>query len=179
VTGDGLTIAAEPFDSPTATALLARLMADLDARYAADGPGNGDNPEIAGAWAVQADQVVAPQGAFVVAWLGGEAVACGALRRMLVGPPDVGEIKRMYVTPQARRRGVSRALLAHLEGEARALGYRRLQLETGFRQPEAIRLYETAGYHRIPTYGQYKGDELSICFAKDLVVAQDAVADRS
>jgi putative acetyltransferase len=173
VTGDGLTITAEPFDSPTATALLSDLMADLEARYAADGPGDGDDPEIAGAWAVRAEQVVAPNGAFVVAWLGGEAVGCGALRRILVDLPDVGEIKRMYVAPQARRRGVSRALLVHLEATAAALGYRRLQLETGFRQPEAVRLYETAGYHRIPPYGQYKGDELSICFAKDLV------ADRS
>ena len=62
----------------------------------------------------------------------------------------------------------SRALLARLESEAAALGYRRLQLETGLRQPEAIALYESAGYHRIPSYGQYEGDELSVCFAKEL-----------
>ena len=59
-----------------------------------------------------------------------------------------------------RRRGISRAILARLEAEAAGLGYRRLQLETGLRQPEAIALYESAGYHRIPDYGQYAGDEL-------------------
>jgi hypothetical protein len=50
-----------------------------------------------------------------------------------------------------------------------ALGYRRVQLETGLRQPKAIALYATAGYHPIPTYGRYEGDVLSVCFAKDLV----------
>ncbi|HKX71843.1 MAG TPA: GNAT family N-acetyltransferase, partial [Acidimicrobiales bacterium] len=84
------------------------------------------------------------------------------------GATATGEIKRMYTAPAARRRGVSRALLARLETEAVRLGYRRLQLETGDRQPEAIALYESAGYGHIPTYGQYAGDELSVCFAKDL-----------
>ncbi len=63
-------------------------------------------------------------------------------------------------------------MLARLEPHAVALGYRRLQLETGHRQPEAIALYESAGYHRIPSFGQYAGDELSVCFAKDLAASR-------
>jgi GNAT superfamily N-acetyltransferase len=167
--GAHLTVEREPFDSPSAQALVDALMADLDARYAADGPGEGDNPEIAGAWSVRAEQVTPPRGAFFVARLGDRPVGCGAVRRVIAGaPPDVAEIKRMYVAPAARGRGVARALLARLEAEAAALGYRILQLETGMRQPEAILLYKSAGYHRIAGYGQYATDELSLCFAKRL-----------
>lgn len=179
----GLIVQPEPFDGPVAHALVAALMDDLDERYASDGPADGDNHEISGAWTVRGEQVVPPQGVFVVAYLGGAAVGCGAVRPLVEestghlvpgrrelagGAPAVGEIKRMYTVPGARRQGVSRALLARLETEAMRLGYGRLQLETGDRQPEAIALYESAGYHRIPTYGQYEGDELSVCFAKDL-----------
>jgi GNAT superfamily N-acetyltransferase len=163
-----ITIAPEPYDGSLAQALVDELMADLDDRYAADGPGDGDNPEVAGAWAVRTEQVTPPAGVFLVAWLDGVAVACGGVRAVIGGPEGVAEIKRMYTAPAARRRGISRILLARLEAEAQALGYRTLLLETGYRQPEAIRLYETAGFHRIPPYGQYAGDELSVCFAKQL-----------
>ncbi len=168
VSPPALTVEREPFDSLIAQALVADLMADLDERYAADGTVDGDSPEVVDLHAVRADQVTAPRGAFVVARLGGEPVGCGAVRPLHGGPPGVAEVKRMYTVPAARGRGVSRAILVCLEAEAVGLGYRRVQLETGLRQPEAIRLYETAGYHRIPSFGQYQGDELSVCFAKDL-----------
>lgn len=164
-----ITVAPEPFDAPDAVALEAELMADLDERYAADGAGDGDHPETVALHRVRIEQVTPPHGVFVIARVDGVAAACGAVRRLIGGPPDVGEIKRMYTRPTARRRGLSRVVLDRLEGEAAALGYRRVQLETGLRQPEAIALYETAGYHRIPSYGQYEGDELSVCFAKDLI----------
>lgn len=163
-----VTIASEPFDSPEAQRLVSALMADLDERYAADGPAEGDHPELAGVHRVRSEQVTPPRGAFLLARLGGEPVGCGAVRALHGGPSGVAEIKRMYTSPTSRGHGVGRALLARLEAEAGALGYHRVQLETGLRQPEAIRLYETAGYHRIPTFGQYAGDELSVCFAKDL-----------
>ncbi len=163
-----LSIVAEAFDSPAAQLLIAELMADLDERYAADGPTDGDSPEVIGLHAVRAEQVTPPHGVLLVARLDGDPVGCGAVRPVLAGPPDVAEIKRMYTAPAARRRGVSRALLARLEVEAAALGYRRVQLETGLRQPEAIRLYESVGYHRIPDFGQYQGDELTVCYARDL-----------
>jgi GNAT superfamily N-acetyltransferase len=176
--GTAIDISREPFDSPEAEALVDALMADLDERYAedpadlderhAEDPADGDDPDVAAHFTVRAEQVTPPAGVFLVARLDGVPVGCGAVRLVPGGAADVAEIKRMYTTPAARRRGVSRALLARLESEAAALGYRRLQLETGLRQPEAIALYGSVGYHRIPSYGQYEGHELSVCFAKDL-----------
>jgi GNAT superfamily N-acetyltransferase len=162
-----LVVSREPFDSPAAAALVDALIADLDERYAED-PADGDDPAVAAHFTVRAEQVTPPAGAFLVAWLDGVPVGCGAVRPVTGGAAGVAEIKRMYTAPAARRQGVSRALLARLESEAAALGYRRLQLETGRRQPEAIALYESVGYHRIPSYGQYEGHDLSVCFAKDL-----------
>jgi GNAT superfamily N-acetyltransferase len=168
----GLDIRREPFDAPDSTALVAALMADLDERYAGDDIGDGDDPEMVATFAVRPEQVTPPAGSFLVARLDGVPVGCGAVRRMIRGAADVAEIKRMYTVPAARRRGVSRALLRALEADAAALGFRRLQLETGLRQPEAIALYEVEGYRQIPSFGQYEDDELSVCFAKDLPRAE-------
>ena len=84
----------------------------------------------------------------------GEALACGALRELAYG---VAEIKRMYVVPAARGRGLSKVVLAALEAAARERGWTTLRLETGPRQPEAIALYEGAGYRPIPAVGAYVG----------------------
>jgi GNAT superfamily N-acetyltransferase len=165
--GTTIDIRREPFDSPVAQALVEELMADLDERYA-DDSADGDDPDVAAHFEVRVEQVTPPAGVFLVARLDGVPIGCGAVRPLKGGVPGVAEIKRMYTAPAARRRGVSRALLAELECEAAGLGYRRLQLETGLRQLEAIALYESAAYHRIPSYGQYMGHELSRCFAKDL-----------
>lgn len=73
----------------------------------------------------------------------GQPVACGALRPL--GPGEA-ELKRMYVAPAARRRGVGRQLLAALEQAARERGWTTLLLDTGRRQPEAVALYESAGF---------------------------------
>ena len=105
------------------------------------------------------------QGFFVVARLDGQAVGCGAVRNL---EPGVGEVKRMYVTPNARRQGVAQAVLAKLETTARELGMHTLRLETGTRQPEAIRLYERQGYRRIPCFGEYVSDPFSVCYEKVL-----------
>lgn len=85
----------------------------------------------------------------------GAAVGCGALRSIGDG---VGELKRMYVVPSARGRGVAGAVLAALEDEARRRGWTALRLETGPRQPEAIALYTGAGYRPIEPFGTYAGD---------------------
>ena len=77
-----------------------------------------------------------------------------------------GEVKRMYVTQGWRRRGVGAAILAALEEQARAFGYRRLVLETGDRQPEAVALYTSGGWVRIAPFGPYVGDPTSVCFEK-------------
>ena len=110
---------------------------------------------------------VAPgNGAFLVAYSSDrEAVGCGAVRRL--GGADA-EIKRMYVAPASRGRGIARALLAELEAVARSLGVQRLVLETGDRIPAAMALYRGAGYSVIPCFEDYASSPLSLCMAKDL-----------
>jgi GNAT superfamily N-acetyltransferase len=161
-------VGAEPYDATAAVALVADLEAEIEIRYADDVPEDGGDPEEAAAWAVRPEQVTPPAGVFLVARIDGVPVGCGALRPALDGTPGLAEVKRMYTRPEARRRGVSRAILARLEDAARAFGYRRIQLETGTRQPEAMTLYEAAGYHRIEPYGEFRDDPLSVCYAKDL-----------
>lgn len=149
-----VTIARESFDSVGAAALRAAQRAELDARYGSDDHEPGPEPT--------AESVPV----FLVARdVNGVGVGCGGLR-----PLDGGgaEIKRMYVAPQARGRGVSTALLRAIEDEARALGVARLVLETGSLQPDAMRFYEREGYSRIPNFGPYAESELSVCYARDL-----------
>ena len=113
-----------------------------------------------------AEMFVPPDGVFVVLRDdGGRAIGCGGVARF----DDVrGEVKRMYVVPEARGRGLGRRLLDELEAHARALGYARLVLETGDRQPEALGLYASSGFERIPCYPPYDARELSLCFEKRL-----------
>lgn len=106
-----------------------------------------------------------PQGIFVIGRDAGQPVACGGVRLV---EPDVGELKRMFVIVAARRRGIARALLDHLEHEARKLGATRLRLETGLRQPEAIALYASAGYTDAEPFGHYAGAPLARHLAKSL-----------
>lgn len=111
------------------------------------------------------EEIATGRGRFLVAWVDGVPVGCGA-----VGMRDEGvaELKRMYVVPTARGRGVSKAVLAALEAEAVALGAHRLVLETGDRQQAALGLYAGAGYARIPCFGAYAASPTSVCMAKTL-----------
>jgi GNAT superfamily N-acetyltransferase len=104
-----------------------------------------------------------PDGVFLVTRVDGRAVACGGICRF---DQTRGELKRMYVVPEARGRGLGRSLLVALEDEARRLGYDALVLETGDRQPEAIGLYASSGYEQIPCYPPYDSRALSLCFEK-------------
>jgi putative acetyltransferase len=113
--------------------------------------------------------------AFVVARQNGRAVGCGAFRPFA---PGVAEVKRIFVEPEVRHLGIGRKIMSILETVARDLGYTALQLETGLRQPAAIRLYEKAGYQRIPVYGQYRDDPLSVCFGKVLTIGAASEAQR-
>ena len=101
-----------------------------------------------------------PTGAFFVAFLDGEPVATGAWRTRqdvtALGATRPAEIKRMYVRAGARRTGVARAMLAHLETTAAEAGADVMVLETGLRQPEAIRLYESSGYVPVTPFGHYR-----------------------
>jgi GNAT superfamily N-acetyltransferase len=132
----------DPQEAP-ASELLAEMTHELNALYWT--PGRLDVPPV------HADELRPPDGIYLVAWQGARAVAGGAVRRM---EADVGEIKRMFVRPAARSRGVAGALLAALETSARSLGYRRVRLDTGPRQVHAISLYQRAGYVPIDPYNQ-------------------------
>jgi putative acetyltransferase len=90
---------------------------------------------------------------------------CGAIKEY---KPDSMEVKRMYVLPENRKKGIASKILAELEVWASELLYSKCILETGKGQPEAIELYKKNGYTRIPNYGQYAGVENSLCFEKRL-----------
>ena len=97
--------------------------------------------------------------------MGDVPTGCGAVRRI---SDEEAEIKRMYTLPTARGQGIGRAILIALEDEARRLGAKRLVLETGERQPEALALYTRHGFIQIPLFGEYIGSPLSVCMAKEL-----------
>jgi GNAT superfamily N-acetyltransferase len=164
-----VSIAPVPFDSDVARRLVSELDADLDVRYAADDEVEGE-PDHAMLNVLTAD-VSPPRGMFLVAHLDGEPVGCGAIRPAPTGAEATAEIKRMYVAPAARGQGISRQLLVALEDAAAGLGYRAVVLETGIRQHEAMALYESAGYTRIPNYGAYRESSLSRCYTKALASA--------
>lgn len=93
----------------------------------------------------------------------GKAAACGALKHF----DDVtAEIKRMYVKPEFRGRGISKQILVRLEEHAKELGYKRIVLETGLKQPEAMSLYSKFGYSPLACYGRHGDDPDSRCFEK-------------
>lgn len=101
----------------------------------------------------------------VVAYEDERAVGCGALKEY---EPNVAEIKRMYVRENRRGRGVAGKILEELERWAKELDFSECILETGLKQPEAVRLYQKSGYAAIPNYGQYAGVENSVCMRKFL-----------
>jgi GNAT superfamily N-acetyltransferase len=150
---DNVTLTLENPSSPVCLHLIEQLSAELGERYGDDGGANSYDPHkplLSGA-------------AFFVARMDGRPVGCGAIRPL---EPGVGEVKRMFVLPEARGRGISRLILQKIESVAGEMGYSRLRLETGKRQPEAIALYESTGYRRAPCYGYYAEDPLSVCFEK-------------
>jgi putative acetyltransferase len=101
----------------------------------------------------------------VVAYEDDLPVGCGAIKEY---DPKTMEVKRMYVLPERRNKGIARKILSELELWAGELSFTKCILETGKKQPEAIALYIKNGYRAIPNYGQYVGIENSLCFDKDL-----------
>ena len=106
-----------------------------------------------------------PDGVFVLVREGDRPVACGGIARF---DADRAEVKRMYVVPDARGRGLGRRVLAELEELARSFGYTGLVLETGDRSEAALAIYTSSGFERIPSYPPYDTRELSLCFQKRL-----------
>ena len=142
------------YDDPAVQALLAEVMDELSQRYG----GSGDDTPVAAA------DFAAPRGAFFVADDGERLIGCAAWRRH----EDDAELKRMFTTKAARGQGLARRLLAVIEESARAAGLERVILETGSKQPEAIALYESAGYVRIADFGYYKDHDDVLSYAKAL-----------
>ena len=101
----------------------------------------------------------------IVAYAENKAVGCGAFKEY---EPATVEIKRMYVLPEYRGQRIAADILSALELWAAELHYKACILETGKKQPEAIRLYQRSGYSLIPNYGQYANVENSVCMKKYL-----------
>jgi GNAT superfamily N-acetyltransferase len=128
-------------EEPPASDLLAAMRVELNDVY--DTFSRLDNPPLL------PSELRPPGGAYVVGYEGAEVVAGGGVRHLSEG---VGEIKRMYVRPEARSRGLARVLLVALEDEARSLGYRAVRLDTGPKQVHALALYRSAGYIDVDPY---------------------------
>ena len=139
--------------------LVSALAAELTIRY-------GGGP----ASMAQAGEFVPPFGVFLVVSEDGQDLACGGVRLIAEG---IGEIKRMYVVPHARGRGLARRLLRELVAHAENRGLDELWLETGTAQPEAMALYESEGFQAIAPYGQYKDEPESRCYRLVLSPSQD------
>jgi GNAT superfamily N-acetyltransferase len=154
MTNDLLVI--EPVDVRLAepALLIARLSEDLGRRYGDDGSGH-----------FRPEDVLVPRSGFLVGRWDGQPVACGGFRPL---SEEVAEIKRMYVEPAFRGRGIGRSMLDALETGARQAGFTKVRLETGTAQQEALGLYQSAGYQRIECYGYHKDDPRSVCFEKVL-----------
>jgi GNAT superfamily N-acetyltransferase len=151
------------FGAPAAQKMVAAAQDELTQRY---GSGDG-NP-------IESVQFDLPEGSFLIAWIDGEPVGCAGWRTISHFSEesglaeDVAEMKRMFVFPHVRNAGVATALLAALEASAREHGKRRMILETGLAQPEAIAFYAKMGYQRIPNYGHYKDEPDCVSFGRDL-----------
>jgi GNAT superfamily N-acetyltransferase len=147
----------EPFDSPAAQALCAAQQAEMLALY----EGEADIGPTR-----DAEQFVPPRGVFlVVRDDDGTAVACGGVTRF---DEARGELKRMYVVPAARGRGLGRLVLDELERHARELGFAALVLETGDKSEAALALYRRSGFASIRCWPPYDSRALSICLEKEL-----------
>jgi GNAT superfamily N-acetyltransferase len=152
--GTPVTQRAVPYDDPVAVDLVGRVQQEYVDRYG--------GPDEA---AVDPDEFVPPHGLFLVADVAGVPAGCGAWR---VYPPGGVEIKRVYVAPEFRRRGLAQLIVAALENSAAAAGHTNAVLNTGNRQPEAIALYRDLGYSPVPGYGIYACSPGAVFLGKDL-----------
>lgn len=141
-TEGGVLVERAPVTDPICDELLRRYVGELERRF-------GRDFDVSRASPLGEHDFDPPCGVFVVGRLGGRPVACGGMRTL---EPGVGEIRRMYVDPSARGRGVGGAVLAALEDAARQMGHAIMRLDTASELHEAHRLYEGAGYVAVPAY---------------------------
>ncbi|RCW45240.1 acetyltransferase (GNAT) family protein [Halopolyspora algeriensis] len=150
-----------PYDHPDAQRLIEEVQQEYVVRY-----GEQDTTPV------DIDEFTAPRGLFLIGYRHEQPMVSGGWRAHESDEPGFrdgdAELKRMYVVPRARGLGLARAMLAELERTAARAGRRRVLLETGLRQPEAIGLYRSSGYHEIEKFGVYRCEPDSRCFAKNL-----------
>jgi len=147
-------ITAERPDTPDALLLINELQTHLESFYP---------PESRHGFSVE--RLIAEAVAFFVLRADGRPAGCGGIK--LVGR-EYGELKRMFVRPEFRGAGFGEMLVEHLAAHALAHGVTLLRLETGIHQQAAIRLYERLGFRRIPPFGPYTNDPVSLCYEKRL-----------
>lgn len=148
-----------PFTHPDVRVLDDEVQAEYVVRY-----GSGDQTVF------DPTHFEPPEGAFYVGYQDDRPVLMGGWRfrpdvRRLGAERPV-EVKRMYVVPAARRAGLARLMLAHLEATARTAGADAVLLETGTRQPEAMALYESVGYQRVEPFGHYRDFPNNRCYGR-------------
>ena len=159
--GAGLRIELVPVSHPDAQLLVEQVQLEYVLRY-----GGRDHTPMHDA------DLAPPRGAFYVGYRDGRPVTTGAWRFRddvsRLGSSRPAEVKRMYVAPSARRQGLARLMLAHLEDAARAAGAEVMVMETGTAQPEAIALYLAAGYQPIAPFGHYRDSPQNRCYGRRL-----------
>jgi GNAT superfamily N-acetyltransferase len=148
-----------PYDHPVAHYLVEQVQAEYVQRY-----GGRD------AAAVEPDEFLPPRGVFLVAEVDGVPAGCGAWRAL---SPGVAEIKRVYVEPGFRRRGLAQQVVAGLEDGAARAGHRSVVLNTGQEQPEALALYGQLGYEPVTGYGIYACAPGAVFLGKDVVPEEE------
>jgi|tagenome__1003787_1003787.scaffolds.fasta_scaffold20807963_2 GNAT superfamily N-acetyltransferase len=152
------TFRALPYDHPVSRELVERVQQEYVQRY------GGPDEAV-----VDPAEFLPPEGLFVVAEVDGVPAGCGAWRAL---DPGVAEIKRVYVEPGFRRRGLAQEVMTRLEQSAAAAGFASVVLNTGDRQPEALALYAELGYRPVAGYGIYACSPGAVFLGKDLDAGQ-------
>jgi GNAT superfamily N-acetyltransferase len=152
--GEAVRLDAVPYEDPIAQELVGQVQQEYVVRYG--------GPDAA---VVDPAEFAAPAGLFLVARVGGVPAACGGWR---VIEPGVVEVKRVYVVPEQRRRGLAEVVMGALEDTARRAGHRRVVLNTGPEQPEALGLYAALGYRPVPGFGVYACVPGAVFLGKEL-----------
>jgi ribosomal protein S18 acetylase RimI-like enzyme len=143
-----------PYDDPLAQHLVGEVQQEYVQRY------GGPDEAV-----VDPAEFLPPHGLFLVAEVYGEPAGCGAWRAL---PDGAAEIKRVYVPPGFRRRGLAQEIVVRLERSAAAAGHQSVVLNTGVEQPEAIALYEALGYVPVEGYGVYACSPGAVFLGKEL-----------
>ena len=156
--GAAVTLRALPYDDPLSQYLVEQVQQEYVRRY-------GGRDEAV----VEHGEFLPPHGVFLVAEVGGVPAGCGAWRALGQGPEGSrAEIKRVYVEPGFRRRGLAQLIVAALEDGAARAGHRWVVLNSGQEQPEALALYAERSYVPVPGYGVYACSADAVFLGKEL-----------